>query len=751
MLLHRGSAASSGRRFARAIAASALPLLAAEGTSAAPVRQVRVRHVEQAASLPLDFLRPEGKTRWDLSGLPLGASSVRAIAVEGGTVTVDEGCCGPGGARLPSTVFVDPAGGDAAVRWVLPERHPADLRMGTTDRLEIEERIAGGSARLRIETAIVGIGWVHLASGPREVVVQRATIERTGDDGAPLGAATAALRWIDPRAGVVAESRRPAEATSSLDGASGAVVEEVLTGAADLKIYVHQFYFPNFHDIAYGWDRGANTPVASLVPTPGINTVGDLIGLSAWDFSGVNTGTEVAQTAVPVNSSETCLSTQCGYAVPGAQLGRQDRNFPSPSGLRKNNQVTVREDRAQDVTIWLRAGAQNEGRIGLFGAGESRYCWLTTGGTTRSEMPLWRFQHQDANGWFMQPGDSWFGGSGSACQQTFFASTILACGSLALPLYARGANPSLPSDNCANHEGRQSGVVLKTGVATVPSGHTFNVQLVKTLADYCVYSDSGCTNKQAEVRTVVYLWQAPYLGTVAFLQSVQNPPDDVSWTTVAETNMKYGLFPPLSISVVGSTTSSVSLSWDPGRDVRRISGYQIYWNTASGSSGAYAFDSTANSGQVSWGDRAATISGLLPGTTYYFTVTSKSVYTDPSSGVPTTYESLLYPTQVSGDPGFVYPVEVQATTESPTCIPTAEVTGLTVGKVSGQYRMCWNPVTDPCLQGYDVLGAVAATPVAGFATVGQVGSGEQCWTGSPSQGYFLVVARGTGGSGPTGH
>jgi hypothetical protein len=146
----------------------------------------------------------------------------------------------------------------------------------------------------------------------------------------------------------------------------------------------------------------------------------------------------------------------------------------------------------------------------------------------------------------------------------------------------------------------------------------------------------------------------------------------------------------------------------------------------------------------------ATISGLTPGTTYYFTVTSRSSYTDPSSHVVTTYESALYPTQVSGDPSFVYPTEVQATTTTvPTCLPTAEVTNLTVDRTGSEITICWDPVSDPCLVGYRVLGSASSTSDAGYSTLADTGL-TTCWTGDPAPGFFLVVARGTGDTGPWG-
>src|SRR5262249_19646550 len=153
----------------------------------------------------------------------------------------------------------------------------------------------------------------------------------------------------------------------------------------------------------------------------------------------------------------------------------------------------------------------------------------------------------------------------------------------------------------------------------------------------------------------------------------------------------------------------------------RISGYKIYWDTDPGASTAYAFDSVANAGQVSFAGTSATISGLTPGATYYFTVTSLSNFTDTSTGVITQYESIKYPTTVAGDPSFSYPIEVSATT---TCTgggtPTLEVTGLTVDKAGANVHACWNATSHACATGYDVLASDDATSDANWSVVDQV-------------------------------
>jgi len=475
---------------------------------------------------------------------------------------------------------------------------------------------------------------------------------------------------------------------------------------------------------------------------------------------------EYTSTSVAVSAAETCNSTNCGYTIAGAIMDREDKNADEktcstatttvctvdancPAGQTcvnraiKTNAVSQRiETAGSDVTYWLRAGAQNEGLAGSLGEGESKFCYTTTGPTVRTPVPLWRFSHPDPGGYFLQVGDTW-SSAPFACEQNLFNQICTASCGIFCQLYTKA---------CNDHLGTQSGQVLKSGVVTLPSGHTFNALLVRTVADFCVYAFSGCGTPLSQVRTIVHLWQVPHLGTVVRLNSPQNGPADLrSFSTVDETNIAFGIFPPRTIQSTGASDTSVSLAWDPGLDTRRINGYRIYWDTDSGAGSGYAFDSINQAGQVAFAGTTAVISGLTPGTTYYFTVTARSTFTDPSSGVVTTYESERYPTQIFGDPGFVVPTEVQAATSGGTCTPTAEVTGLRVNKAAGgETQVCWNLSTDPCTTGYRVLGATSPLSDAGFATVADNGL-STCWTGPTGAGYFIVVARGSGGTGPWGH
>ena len=755
---------SSLGRFMAVLAIAGAPILPVPGPAARaaegdrrPARQLRLETVDLSGPIPEDLRSPEGKTRWDLTALRGRESVVRALydGPEGAVLADEPAAPAPaGGAGKPGRAhhlfYTDPAGGDAARRWVFPERFAYLMRPGASAALDLVEEDAEGAGRLHIKLETVGIGWVHLPAGPREVVLQRALLSRDSRPGRASAQETLVHRFVDPRAGVVAEIAGPPAPSGhgrlSITGAS--FVDQVLAGAATLKIYVDQLDTPVFSGVSYGWDKGPNTPIASLTPQ-GYATMGDLIAANSWDFSGdTSGGAEDASTGVPVTAGETCNANQCGYNPGGTHpnriLSREDLTATG-GALTKINAVTEREVRPADVTVWLRAGSQFEGSNAAPPNGESRFCYVNDDGVTRTPVPIWRFPNQDPLGWFMQPGDpAWVGGPFN-CEQNLFNS-VCGVGGIIPNLFTKGCTGTV-----GTHTGTQSGQVLKGGVVTLPSGHTFNALLVKTVADFCVYLASGCSSlfKADEVRTFVYLWQVPVIGTVARLTSVQNAPDGTSFTTVAGTDLIFGLFPPLGISVTGATDTTVSLSWDPGRDTHRINGYKIYWGTASGSGGPYAFDSVRNPGQVVFAGTTATLSGLSPGTTYYATVTSLSVYTDPSTHVATTYESLLYPTQVSGDPAFVYPIEVQTTTTGGTCIPAAEVTGLTVGQVTGGIQICWNPVSDPCLLGYEVLGAASPTAAANFSVLADTGP-VTCWTGDPASGYFLVAARGTGGTGPWG-
>ena len=658
--------------------------LAVSSLLAATVREVKTRSAAPTAELPIDLTAPEGKSRWQLGSLPQGSAATVAISAGDDGFTQESRT---DGGSSPSRLTVS---GIDAERWLLPDHDPEQIKMGGRVSLRFDETRDGLVDHLQAAVNTVGIGWVHLPSGPHEVVLQRVLLYRQRAGERAMTPDLLIHRWVDPREGVVAEIAGPVsrDGQTRLTVSSVSVVEQVLAGGATLKLYADQVYRGIYTDVKYGFDRrGASVnplPVSSLVPDAGINNICDLTNLNAWNFSSATSGQETATTPTPINSAETCNFNKCGYAgyPPGgnlqpAFLERLDSNLTGT--IRKDNQVIQRENRATDVTIWLRAGTQKEGVAGSFGAGETRFCFTDEVGKPRNEVPLWQMTHNDAGGWYTQAGDTWTSDPipSTSCQESFSTGV---CTTSPTTVFSKGGC----SAGGRVLAGAQFTKVLKEGVTTLPSGHTLNTLLVRNTTEYCNYLLSNCTFLVATVRTIVYYWHAPALGSVALVRGPQQSDfaagevgetPCTNFTTVESTDIGYGLLPPVSITAGASTDTTVALSWNPGNDTHRLVGYKIYWDTDPGASTNYAFNSVTNAGQVAFVGATATISGLTPGTTYYFTVTSLSDYTDPSSAIVTRYESLRYPTTASGDPNITYPVEVAKATTGGTCIPGPEVTG----------------------------------------------------------------------------
>jgi len=578
----------------------------------------------------------------------------------------------------------------------------------------------------------VSTGEVRLPAATREATLQRGIVVREN------GADMLVHRWIDSRLGVVAQiaGTASADGTGRIGVDSASVLDGGVDDAATMRLYVDQVEQPILGSLNLGYDRGEGITVAELLGNDeNVVLMSDVIDLDYWDFSVNTSGTaEVAQINVTLTAQETCNAGRCGFVL-GRKLGRQDR-----SDGRFNNQVTETENRGSDVTIWLRGFAQRENSGLCFGNGESGTCYEGTdgNGNPREEVPLWRFPHPDGGEFYFQALDSWSSGVFD-CEENVWNTVCLASKGCFLE------GDLFRIEACGDNNGTQYAQALKGGVAKLPSGHRVNTLLVRQVADFCTYAiGSGCDFLGVEVRTLVYLWQAKYLGTVALAQtnpSVEGPADLVSFSELQETNINFGLFPPESIAVRAVGSDSVEIWWDPGNDTHHVKDYRVYWDTDSGASTAYA-------NNADFASPPATITGLNPATTYHFTVTTRSDHTNPSTSVTTTLESLLYPMQVSGDPGFVYPIEVQATTTGGSCGVAGGVANLTVDKTQdGGVQICWDASTDPCVDAYDVYRANLPELPSNFATISQTGLAT-CWTGDPDEGYFLVRGRGSGGVGP---
>src|ERR1043165_2579289 len=99
----------------------------------------------------------------------------------------------------------------------------------------------------------------------------------------------------------------------------------------------------------------------------------------------------------------------------------------------------------------------------------------------------------------------------------------------------------------------------------------------------------------------------------------------------------------LLAAVSGAFAQSVTFIWDP---VSGVAGYKLYQGGAS-----RAYTNSLNSGSVN----QATVTGLTPGQTYYFAVTSYS-----SSGVESDYSAEVAYTVPSGRPPPDYPLTFTA-------------------------------------------------------------------------------------------
>ena len=804
------------------LAPVAAPAAAGPGDPGGPAlqrpleRRVILRAIDPFRPLPVDLLDPEGKSRWDLSSLTGGRSLDWRVRASGGRATsllasapadaeqrrapeATGNATGRAVALGQGTRYRDLDDGAAAARWLFPDRFRETLRPGQIQYLHLDERTGPRRSRLWIRLETVGIGWLLLASGPREVALQRALILREPGESRGYAVESLVHRWVDPRAGIVAEVSGPASPDGRRRrGITGVrLVEQVSAGAASLRIFVDDIEAPPHSRVLIGWDAGedAGVPVSTLMSSAPA-TIGDLIagtpgpgGVPLWDFSMVTSARkEIFSTSAPLTPAETCNHDECGYTQPGVTFAREDKFIFSdtsgtpinPPDIFKIHTVNELEQRVLDVTIWLRAGTVNEGKDASSVAardGESRICYADEPalGISRSAVPLWRFVNNDGqDNWFMQAGDPRWSSGVFQCEQNIDNRN---CGApppgfplVPADLYIRDCNDNFP------RTGTQYGEVVDAGVIKLPSGHFLNALLVRTVADFCLYTSNDCTpgflglNKIDEARTVNYIWVAPEFGTVARLQSPQRSEvgcpqgadPDICFTDAVETDIKFGLFPPLSISVTGVTDTSVFLSWNPGLDTHRIGRYRIYWDTESGGGAdGWDFDSVNDPGMVSpppGGPEvtSTTLTGLTPGTTYHITITSvldfinPSCEADPGCNDLITYESLLFPTQVSGDPDLVYPVEVQAVTTGGTCTPTAEVTNLTAAMNGTALQLCWDPSMDPCLDGYQVLGATTPDSAAGFSPTAETGL-TTCWSGTTNDTFFLAVTRGSGGTGPLGH
>jgi len=194
--------------------------------------------------------------------------------------------------------------------------------------------------------------------------------------------------------------------------------------------------------------------------------------------------------------------------------------------------------------------------------------------------------------------------------------------------------------------GALGGRAVNRGILTLPSGHILDALLVEHLLDTSLRAPASlCSVQAATLRQHVLEWIVPHLGTVAELRGPEIAPD-LSWQEAQDAVVAHGLLPPLAVGVLVETPTSVTVSWDPGRDPRHVDAWVVHWGTVEG---APTRSSDLEGDTIPRGVTSYTIDGLAPATTYHVSVTSRSRYQDPRSGIVTTYDSIALPDVIGAD------------------------------------------------------------------------------------------------------
>lgn len=612
---------------------------------------------------------------------------------------------------------------------------------GTPEALPAVQIVSAGdpgAAGEVLEAEPLGSGTVAVPPGEFPAILRRERV-RT-DQGIAIQ-----YRWIASGNVTLALVRGPV-GTAGPGFESASLVERLEAGTpeAGLRVYRDRFITPDtFDTLVYAIDVSPSQDPAVTVPLSGLTTQGYSTGAAmatatTWDFTPAASlpHAVIAQTDVPVSAAETCNFDECGYIFAGTDyISRQD-NLTSGAKTTAAFDISPAGDR-----IYLRAGSQYEGTNS-----ENRFCY--DGATDRGEVPQYVFPNLDGARYYMQLGDPAWTGTTFTCDLNLFNTN---CGA---------DEPLKPRENrvnaCQDHTGRFNFLLTSEGTAKLPSGHWADVLVMRQVADFCVYfASSSCGNLAIvlqRVRQPVILFLSPTAGSVVQVNGPLLASDFNTWTGVNESLIQVALLPPLSIQLTGATDTTVSLSWDPGNQMGYVDRAKVYWDTDSGGATAYAFNSDTHPGQVTFGTNSATISGLTAGQAYFITVTLLDSFTEPGSNPPLTleYESFLFPKTFGGN-GATYPVEIQAATAAPGCTPTGEVQNLRIDHAAGgQQIFTWDPLADPCVDHYVLLGAASPSIEANFTTVTQTAGTS--FTGNPASKYYIVAAEGVSGQrGPLGH
>jgi hypothetical protein len=407
-----------------------------------------------------------------------------------------------------------------------------------------------------------------------------------------------------------------------------------------LRIHADEFPLTPLTRVVVGMDAGA-VPISSLTTAPSYPNGAALEAGTVWDFSGVTGGDVVVQTA-PVAPGWSCYVPEAGLAIPDLPCG-----FDQPENDLLLALETVDTD-GRDVaaidfdgvgTYFLRAWAIDEGDTPATGEQELRLCLQPR--TGRPEVPFLVFPNVDGARRYMAAGDPQWMSDEFDCSTGFpIVATLGApCGT------AGGQSALLQRD--AGSLGRFTGRVAGAGTVTLPSGHVLDTLLVEFLASFNAAAFPPLCFDGGRTRQYQLLWLLPGYGPIVQVRSTDDQnPDLTTWTTTSSTVIGYGLLPPLTVRVDSVTSTTMTVSWDPGRVTRFIDGYEVQWGTQSGATGPLPNRSAVLPAAAG---TSFTITGLSPDTSYFVSVATVRSYMDPRARVTTEYRSLSLPETVGAD------------------------------------------------------------------------------------------------------
>jgi hypothetical protein len=431
----------------------------------------------------------------------------------------------------------------------------------------------------------------------------------------------------------------------------------------NFRISDDQFPLTPLTRLVMGLNAGM-VPISSLTAEGYANAAAMEAG-TTWDFRGL-TGTVRVLQEGPVTDQFSCYIPEngdipdrpCGFDLPGNDI------LLLQDDLETGARDVLAIDYDDAGTYFLRAWAIDEG---WSTAGpdpdpddELRLCFSPDG--DRKAVPFVRFANDDGMG-----GHYITGTDPPWASETFECSLSGSPFGVAQeqPCGAGGGVFAVLTDGDGTN-GRVSGRIANPGTVTLPSGHVLDALMVEILASFRAVINPLCIPTGNRNRQYLLIWFVPEYGPIIQIRSDSDQDPDLSgWTIASSTVVGYGLLPPLTIVADSVGPSTATVTWEPGLVPDAAEAYEVHWGTVSGHVAAPANSSGPLPAALG---NTYTVTGLLPETDYWISVSSRRTYTDPYMGVVTDYQSIVLPTSIGadvdgdGEQDVSYPPEVMVTT-----------------------------------------------------------------------------------------